>query len=896
MKVYIYPEFSGPDKGDGGVRRVVEAQRRWLPTYGVELVESVAEADVLAAHIAADRKLLKQTDKPLVAHSHGLYWAEYEWEAWALKANETCMETIRCADAVTAPSEWVANAIRRATLRRVAVVGHGVDLDEWKPLSQDPPYVLWNKTRTDPVCDPAVVVELAERAPDVPFVTTYGRTNLSNVTVTGRLSYADAHVHIERAGVYLATPRETFGIGTLEAMACGVPVLGWRWGGQADIVEHRVTGYLAEPGNLDDLVTGLRYCLENREKLGKAARKAVQRHYQWKDVVKSYADIYAAVLDYHNGMAKAPKVSVVVPAYNLADYLGEALDSVAAQSVTDWECIVVDDASPDRSGKIADEYAAGDKRFRVIHNEENQYLAGALNTGIAAAKGQYILPLDADNKLTPNTLRLLADALDGDRSLDIAYGNVLFVTPGGEPDQQWPGGHSGWPMEFKGDWQLYRRRGDGGPSNLVPSTALYRRRVWELTGGYRRRYRTAEDADFWTRAASFGFRPAMVTKADTLIYRNRPNSMSQVTEQRDWTAWLPWAFTEGAVPTPAGAITDRQQPVQSYDPPLVAVIVPVGPGHEGLLVDALDSVMSQTYDGWECIVINDSGQHLTGLPSWATLIDGGGPAGFLGAARARNLGIAAAKAPLFVPLDADDTLEAKFIELTLPVYERFRGYVYTDWNELKQDQPLASWQTEDYNAWQLLRIGCMHAVTGLYPKAAWEQVGGFDEDLPAWEDWDFQLKLANIGCCGTRYPVPLFTYRTDTGMRRDDNYANFERSKEGIKTKWGDYFSGKETLMGCRSCSGGGGHVAAPQQARAANTGPAMPPNAADYVMIEYVGAQQASSIYKGPSGQTYRFGNNETDRLRYALPQDAEYFANRNDFRVVTPDRVPVEAATPGA
>jgi len=559
--------------------------------------------------------------------------------------------------------------------------------------------------------------------------------------------------------------------------------------------------------------------------------------------------------------------------------------------VESWECVIVDDASPDRCGEIADEYAARDKRFRVIHNQDNQYLAGALNTGITAARGQYVVPLDADNMLAPNTLRLLADALDADRSTHIAYGNVLFVTPEGKPDEHWPGGHSGWPPPFRGDWQLYRRRDDGGPSNLIPSTAMYRRQVWELTGGYRGRYRTAEDADFWTRATSFGFRAAMVTKADTLIYRNREDSMSRVTEQRDWTAWLPWSSTQGGYPTPAGAITDKQQPVQSYAPPLVAVVIPVGPKHERLLVDALDSVMAQTFDQWECVVVNDTGKPLPWVPSWATVIDTGGGAGV---AKARNMGIASSQSPLFVPLDADDTLEPSMIELTLPVYERFRGYVYCDWYDLKAataDQPgnLPAWETPEYNAW-LLADGAMHAVTGLFPKAAWTEVGGYDEGIPAWEDWDFQLKLAAIGCCGTRYPAPLFTYRSDLGMRRNDNYANFDVSKAGISAKWETYFNGKDTLMGCKSCGGGGGQVGA-QQVRAPEVKIDLPEDVSGYVMVEYIGGQEADSIFKGQvSGQSYRFGNNETSRLRYVLAADADPFTKRIDFRVVLPNKVPAD------
>ncbi|KKL65087.1 hypothetical protein LCGC14_2158450, partial [marine sediment metagenome] len=108
MRVYIYPEFKSEDRGDGGVRRVIDAQRTQLPAYGCEVVASPDAADLIAIHIAAgDRLLDRYPQKPIVVHSHGLYWNEYEWRGnWYVKANADCMEAIRQADAVTGPTEW----------------------------------------------------------------------------------------------------------------------------------------------------------------------------------------------------------------------------------------------------------------------------------------------------------------------------------------------------------------------------------------------------------------------------------------------------------------------------------------------------------------------------------------------------------------------------------------------------------------------------------------------------------------------------------------------------------------------------------------------------------------------------------------------------------------------
>ncbi len=68
-------------------------------------------------------------------------------------------------------------------------------------------------------------------------------------------------------------------------------------------------------------------------------------------------------------MKFSPKISIIVPVYKVEKYLRKCLDSIVSQTFTDWECILVDDGSPDNSGKICDEYAQKDYRFKVIHQE-----------------------------------------------------------------------------------------------------------------------------------------------------------------------------------------------------------------------------------------------------------------------------------------------------------------------------------------------------------------------------------------------------------------------------------------------------------------------------------------------------------------------------------------------
>lgn len=98
-----------------------------------------------------------------------------------------------------------------------------------------------------------------------------------------------------------------------------------------------------------------------------------------------------------------PRFSIIIPVYNVAPYLRECLDSVLAQTFTDWEAICVDDGSTDGSGAILDEYATRDARFRVIH-QKNAGVSVARNKGMSLARGEWLWFVDGDDVLVRDAL------------------------------------------------------------------------------------------------------------------------------------------------------------------------------------------------------------------------------------------------------------------------------------------------------------------------------------------------------------------------------------------------------------------------------------------------------------------------------------------------------------
>lgn len=120
-------------------------------------------------------------------------------------------------------------------------------------------------------------------------------------------------------------------------------------------------------------------------------------------------------------------VSVIIPAYNIEDYIGRCLDSIISQTYKNLEIIVVDDGSRDHTGEILDNYAKKDRRIKVIH-KENGGVSSARNKGIEVAEGDYIGFIDGDDLIEPEMYKILVDLLE-EENADIAHCGYQMVFP-----------------------------------------------------------------------------------------------------------------------------------------------------------------------------------------------------------------------------------------------------------------------------------------------------------------------------------------------------------------------------------------------------------------------------------------------------------------------------------
>lgn len=899
IKVRISPDyFNKHDTGDGGIRRVSEALIKHLPAFGIEHTRNVKEADVLVNH-GAD--LTYALGKPILNLNHGLYWSRQPWEDTYQEVNQMVVESMSRAVAHTAPSEWVSRAIRRGGLWYPEVVYHGVDADHFSVQPQHGNYVLWNKARSDYVSNPDDMQNVASLMNNVEFRSTIGR-GTHNVKILGAMPYSQMQEVIAGAGVYLATARETFGIGTLEALACGVPVAGWDWGGQSEIVVQGVTGYLAPPGDYKTLAACINQCFTDRARLSVNARADVVDRWGWEKRIAQYADIIKRV--YHNHYEiQRPRVSVILTTYNLDKYLPEALDSVMRQSLLDFECLVIDDANSHLTWKIVEEYEKRDPRIKYIATPNNFGLVGARNYGFAHAQGKYIRHLDADDFLADGTLAIEANTLDEQPGMHIVYGHLEVINEDGSRnlDRNGESLRSGWPPQ-QFDWL-----GQMAHLNQLPSCVMARREVFERSGGYRERMKRNEDAEFWCRVTSLGFRARKVTQAVTYYHRQRNDSKGAREWERegkepDWTSWYPWRVGAGdyqeAVTilrkhnsqhpaphlVPFGA--QGQAPyrrfwyVHDHSYPVVSVIVTVGPGHEAYLLDALDSVWAQSYPDWECIVVNDTGkdwdsQNVMGAP-WAKVVSTGGN---FGASVARNAGYPHARGNFIVWMDADDIWLPWFLEVLVAHGERNDGIIYSDCLLQKKDD-LTIHNFPDFSS-DALAANMRYAGTSvLIPRKIVDAVmklqGGWDTQIPGKEDHDWQIAVHSMGFCAYRVAEPLFVYRMYSSTKREVDFAKIDIIGEYLNRKWFDYRIGGKQFM----CSCGGTKTTQNQPASLLSDSGNF--NFEDFnteistqmVKVEYIGsrAETFSINSRAMPGKTYRFGNNPYHKEQTVFMEDAKF------------------------
>jgi glycosyltransferase involved in cell wall biosynthesis len=233
-------------------------------------------------------------------------------------------------------------------------------------------------------------------------------------------------------------------------------------------------------------------------------------------------------------MKQRPTFSIVIPVFNLQNYIAATLESLIAQTFVGWEALVVDDASTDESLLKAQEYAQKDSRIRVICNTRSKGVSGARNTGIDKAEGHWIAFLDGDDLFDPRALEYRALAADKWPDCEFLSGDFLrFDDSSGQKSTQQSIANSAWrrvlycgatpcdlPSSIEKPLIHFLDQVLTWTGSVTVKTDLLRR-----LGGFNEDLKTSEDDHLWIRVAASVDRMVFEPRSLTL-YRQRPNSLT----------------------------------------------------------------------------------------------------------------------------------------------------------------------------------------------------------------------------------------------------------------------------------------------------------------------------------------------------------------------------------
>ncbi len=202
-------------------------------------------------------------------------------------------------------------------------------------------------------------------------------------------------------------------------------------------------------------------------------------------------------------MPDVPRFSVTIPAYNAAATLADTIRSVQAQTLADWEIVIVDDGSTDNTAQIAQRFADDDPRIRVI-SQENRGSGGAYNTAVRNASAGLIVMLSADDLLLPEHLSTMAAAIDAHPNADIFTCDGYYEFEDGRRELSTL--HERWAHAQE------CTLADLLVACFFDMGAVYSRRVFDAVGGFREDL-YAEDYLFFLMAMTSGFRHSRVPMA-----------------------------------------------------------------------------------------------------------------------------------------------------------------------------------------------------------------------------------------------------------------------------------------------------------------------------------------------------------------------------------------------
>lgn len=440
------------------------------------------------------------------------------------------------------------------------------------------------------------------------------------------------------------------------------------------------------------------------------------------------------------------KVSVVIPCYNHALYLPEAVRSVLDQTYRDIEIIIVNDGSTDNSQETANQLIKENPCANIILlNQLNSGLPTSRNNGIRAASEDYIFVLDADDKIHPQTIEKMAKILDEHEKVGLVYSDIRFF---GDKNKEYSNPDFDPQRHLKED--------------IVTGNCMFRKKVWEVVGGYNPNMKYGyEDWDFSIGAYEKGWDLYHV-KEPLFFYRRA--GVTMVHTSRAYDQYLRakmvlnhqslYSEQEVAKAREVLAEYQRAEVLGSKEHGLLVSIIISSYTDTNRLKETLESLQDQIYRDFEVIIINND------LPDLGDMIDKlelKDKIVYITRGMRRNPGssknaaIKVAKGKYIAYLDEDTIFSPQHISTLVEqleisdcklayndAFKIIRGYVNEELIEINKaiafDKDLDTKTIAAYNPVPL--------VCFMHEKELLDEVGFFDESLYAFEEWEFLIRAS----------------------------------------------------------------------------------------------------------------------------------------------------------
>lgn len=347
------------------------------------------------------------------------------------------------------------------------------------------------------------------------------------------------YAFLQKADVFaLSSAWEGLPTVLIEAIALGVPVVATDCpSGPMEILQGGAYGRLVPVGNAEALGTALQEVLRDG---GPVVPEAWIQQFTPDQVIQRYIEVMGLLVPGYlatgaksqtkttsgieaaqqpEPMLLTPLVSVIIPAYNAAELLPGALDSVKHQTYQNWEIIVVEDGTQDETEAIVNRFAdtVTPRPVRYIRHQKNKGVSAARNTGIAAAQGEYIALLDHDDLWYPQHLSMLVKTIAQD-SADIVYAHANFFD---HHSKEGLGLHGPKQQEWEDFPDSLLNR-----TYIPASSVMMKCQVPRSVGGFDIKLRGAEDLDYWLRCAETGLKFAYVSEVTNGYRQRNPNALT----------------------------------------------------------------------------------------------------------------------------------------------------------------------------------------------------------------------------------------------------------------------------------------------------------------------------------------------------------------------------------